>query len=48
MFVLKSCWNNIFAAIMHTAYIHYIPQGMVDENLKPDHLAGPKALDLNY
>ena len=28
--------------------IRLIPQWMVDNNLKPDRLAGPKALDPNY
>ena len=30
------------------AYIRVIPQGTVDNNLGPDRLAGPKALDPNY
>ena len=29
-------------------YIQVIPQGTVDNNLGPDSLAGPKALDPNY
>ena len=29
-------------------YIRVIPQGTVDDNLGPDRLAGPKALDPNY
>ncbi len=29
-------------------YIRLIPQGTVDNNLGPDCLAGPKALDPNY
>ena len=28
--------------------IRVIPQGTVDNNLGPDRLAGPKALDPNY
>ncbi len=28
--------------------IRLIPQGTVDNNLGPDRLAGPKALDPNY
>ncbi len=28
--------------------IRVIPQGMVDNKLGPDRLAGPKALDPNY
>ncbi len=29
-------------------YLRVIPQGTVDNNLRPDRLAGPKALDPNY
>ena len=29
-------------------YIRVIPQGTVDNNLRPDRLEGPKALDPNY
>ncbi len=34
--------------VMESRYIRVIPQGTVDNNLGPDRLAGPKALDPNY
>ena len=35
--------------LMHILHIiKLIPQGTVDDNLGPDRLAGPKALDPNY
>ena len=34
--------------MIRQAHIRVIPQGTVDNNLGPDRLADPKALDLNY
>ncbi len=43
--------SNIILKTIYLSYliiIRLIPQGTVDNNLGPDRLAGPKALDPNY
>ena len=35
-------------SLSSTNYIQVMPQGTIDNNIGPDHLAGPKALDPNY
>ena len=49
----KSFFNNqtILVSLKYKkpfSYIRVIPQGTVDNNLGPDRLADPKALDPNY
>ena len=38
----------VFLTYYAKIYIRVIPQGTVDNNLGPDRLAGPKAIDPNY
>ncbi len=43
-------YNIIIINLQYLAlsYLRVIPQGTVNNNLGPDRLAGPKALDPNY
>ncbi len=50
---IASTWGsnhagNSFTPMGLYTYIRVIPQGTVDNNLGPDRLAGPKAVDPNY
>ena len=40
--------SSFFQCVILTYYIRVIHQETVDNNLGPDRLAGPKALDPNY
>ncbi len=50
VFALKSVSEhpNYSSSELLRVMIIILPQGMVDNNLGPDRLAGPKALDPNY
>ncbi len=44
--LINKCTSKV--DLTHTQTLLLIPQGMVDNNLGPNRLAGPKVLDPNY